>query len=48
MILQARDTRSASLLPYLSWWPNVHYHHVASSGPVNMYTNCLPSSSSAS
>ena len=48
VILQARDTRSASLLPYLSSWPNVHYHHVASSGPVNMYTNCLPSSSSAS
>jgi hypothetical protein len=24
VILQARDTRSASLLPYLSWWPHVH------------------------
>jgi hypothetical protein len=48
VILQARDTRSASLLPYLSSWPNVHYRHVASSGPVNMYTSCLPSSSSRS
>jgi hypothetical protein len=42
VILQARDTRSASLLPYLSWWPHVHYHYVATSGPVHMFTNCLP------
>jgi hypothetical protein len=48
VILQARDTRSASLLPYLSWWPHVHYHFVATSGPVHMFTNCLPSSSSGS
>jgi hypothetical protein len=48
VILQARDTRSASLLPYLSWWPHVHYHFVATSGPVHMFTNCLPGSSSAS
>jgi hypothetical protein len=48
VILQTRDTRSASLLPYLSWWPHVHYHYVASSGPVHMFTNCLPASSSAS
>ena len=48
VILQTRDTRSASLLPYLSWWPHVHYHYVATSGPVHMFTNCLPSSSSAS
>ena len=42
VILQARDTRSASLLPYLSWWPHVHYHYVGTSGPVHMFTNCLP------
>jgi hypothetical protein len=48
VILQTRDTRSASLLPYLSWWPHVHYHYVASSGPVHMFTNCPSSSSSAS
>ena len=47
VILQARDTRSASLLPYLSWWPHVHYHFVATSGPVHMFTNCLPASASA-
>jgi hypothetical protein len=47
VILQTRDTRSASLLPYLSWWPHVHYHYVATSGPVHMFTNCLPQSSSS-
>ena len=47
VILQTRDTRSASLLPYLSWWPRVRYHYVATSGPVHMFTNCLPSSASA-
>jgi hypothetical protein len=48
VILQTRDTRSASLLPYLSWWPHVHYHYVGTSGPIHMFTNCLPASSSAS
>jgi hypothetical protein len=37
-ILQTRDTRSASLLPYLSSWPSVHYHYVGTSGPVHMFT----------
>jgi hypothetical protein len=48
VILQTRDTRSASLLPYLSWWPNVHYHYVGTVGPVHMFTNCLPPSPAAS
>jgi hypothetical protein len=48
VILQTRDTRSASLLPYLSWWPHVHYHYVGTSGPVHMFTNCLPQSTTAS
>jgi hypothetical protein len=48
VILQTRDTRSASLLPYLSWWPHVHYHYVRTIGPVHMFTNCLPQSSATS
>jgi hypothetical protein len=34
LILQTRDTRSASLLPYLSTWPSVRYHYVGTGGPV--------------
>jgi len=48
VILQTRDTRSASLLPYLSWWPHVHYHYVATAGPIHMFTNCLPTGTRAS
>jgi hypothetical protein len=40
VILQTRDTRSASLLPYLSSWPNVHYHYVGTGGPFHLFTNC--------
>ncbi len=40
VILQARDTRSATLLPYLSTWPTVHYHYVGSSGPFHLFTHC--------
>jgi len=39
VILQTRDTRSASLLPFLSSWPAVTYRYVATSGPVHMFTN---------
>jgi hypothetical protein len=39
VILQARDTRSASLLPFLSTWPSVHYHYVGTAGPVHMFSN---------
>ena len=38
LILQTRDTRSASLLPYLSTWPTVHYHYAGTAGPVHMFT----------
>jgi hypothetical protein len=38
VILQTRDTRSASRLPFLSTWPSVHYHYVATAGPVHMFT----------
>jgi hypothetical protein len=44
VILQARDTRSAALLPFLSSWPNVHYHYVGTAGPIHMFTNCVQSS----
>ena len=44
MILQTRDTRSASLLPYLSWWPHVHYHYVGTCGPFHMFTHCVAAS----
>ena len=40
VILQTRDTRSASLLPLLSTWPSVRYHYVGTSGPVHMFTHC--------
>jgi hypothetical protein len=45
LILQTRDTRSASLLPFLSTWPGVHYHYVGSAGPVHMFTRGCPASS---
>jgi hypothetical protein len=38
LILQTRDTRSASLLPYLSTWPSVRYHYAGTAGPVHMFT----------
>ncbi len=40
VILQTRDTRSASLLPLVQWWPHVHYTYVGSSGPFNLFTHC--------
>ncbi len=40
VILQTRDTRSASLLPALSLWPTVKYRYVGTSGPVHMFTHC--------
>ncbi len=40
VILQARDTRDASLLPYLSSWPSVHFTYVGTSGPFHMFTRC--------
>ncbi|MGH2877098.1 MAG: hypothetical protein ACRDLV_12680, partial [Solirubrobacteraceae bacterium] len=40
LILQTRDTRSASLLPYLSTWPSVRYHYVGTGGPVHMFSHC--------
>jgi hypothetical protein len=43
VILQTRDTRSASLLPFLSSWPEVTYHYVATIGPVHMFTHDCPS-----
>jgi hypothetical protein len=46
LILQTRDTRSASLLPLLSTWPGVHYHYAGTSGPVHMFTQGCPASSS--
>ncbi len=39
VILQTRDTRSAARLPYLSSWPTVSYHYVATAGPVHMFTS---------
>jgi hypothetical protein len=39
VILQTRDTRSASLLPFLSSWPAVSYHYVGTDGPVHMFTH---------
>ena len=38
LILQTRDTRSASRLPFLSTWPSVRYHYVGTGGPVHMFT----------
>ncbi|MFZ1997181.1 MAG: hypothetical protein WAU75_23905, partial [Solirubrobacteraceae bacterium] len=38
LILQARDTRSAHLLPLLSTWPTVRYHYAGTVGPVHMFT----------
>jgi hypothetical protein len=46
LILQTRDTRSASLLPLLSTWPGVHYHYAGTAGPVHMFTQGCPASSS--
>ncbi len=40
VILQTRDTRSATLLPQLSTWPSVRYHYVATSGPFHLFTHC--------
>jgi hypothetical protein len=40
VILQTRDTRSATLLPYLSSWPTVKYHYVGTEGPVHMFVHC--------
>jgi hypothetical protein len=40
VILQTRDTRSASLLPFLSSWPAVDYRYVGTSGPFHMFTHC--------
>ena len=40
MILQTRDTRSASLLPLVQWWPHVHYTYFGSRGPFNLFTHC--------
>ena len=45
LILQTRDTRSASLLPFLSTWPGVHYHYAGTSGPVHMFTQGCPAGS---
>jgi hypothetical protein len=39
IILQTRDTRSATRLPFLSSWPTVSYHYVGTSGPVHMFTD---------
>lgn len=39
VILQTRDTRSAHLLPLLSTWPTVTFHHAGTVGPVNMFTH---------
>jgi hypothetical protein len=39
VVLQTRDTRSASLLPLLSTWPSVHYRYVGTDGPVHMFTS---------
>jgi hypothetical protein len=44
LILQTRDTRSASLLPYLSTWPAVHYHYVGTARSVHMFTQGCPGS----
>jgi hypothetical protein len=40
VILQTRDTRSASLLPLVQWWPDTHYKYFGSSGPFNLFTHC--------
>jgi hypothetical protein len=40
VILQTRDTRSASLLPLVQWWPHVHYTYFGSRGPFNLFTHC--------
>ncbi|HEX4012099.1 MAG TPA: hypothetical protein VHX62_18905 [Solirubrobacteraceae bacterium] len=40
VILQTRDTRSASLLPLLSTWPSVRFHYVGTISPIHMFTNC--------
>ena len=40
VILQTRDTRSASLLPYLSMWPTSITTTSRTSGPVHMFTDC--------
>ena len=45
LILQTRDTRSASLLPFLSTWPGVHYHYAGTAGPVHMFTQGCPAGS---
>ncbi|HXD63537.1 MAG TPA: hypothetical protein VNV17_02935 [Solirubrobacteraceae bacterium] len=45
LILQTRDTRSASLLPFLSTWPGVHYHYAGTSGPVHLFTQGCPAGS---
>lgn len=40
VILQTRDTRSATLLPIVHAWPSVHYTYVGSQGPFNLFTHC--------
>jgi hypothetical protein len=40
VILQTRDTRSASLLPLVQWWPHVHYTYFGRRGPFNLFTHC--------
>jgi hypothetical protein len=40
VILQTRDTRSASLLPLVRTWPAVRYTYFGSSGPFNLFTHC--------
>ncbi len=46
VILQTRDTRSSSLLPYLSFWPAVTYRYVGTSGPFHMFTHDCPGTAS--
>lgn len=41
VILQTRDTRHASLLPYLSTWPAVRYRYAGTSGPFHLFTHCV-------
>ncbi|MHB1835477.1 MAG: hypothetical protein ACYCXW_10965, partial [Solirubrobacteraceae bacterium] len=40
VILQTEDTRGSALLPFLSSWPDVHYHYVGTRGPFHMFTHC--------
>jgi hypothetical protein len=40
VIFQTRDTRSASLLPFLSDWPNTHYKEVARVRTFRVFSTC--------